>query len=384
MSDLPTSEALMAQATEATGLSDFGDPTFRTGLDRLLESVGRESQLSERGKVGFPAAIVKRLVNRLEIEDWYRRHPEIEDEVIRDPVFIVGLPRTGSTALGHMLSLDPETRSLRAWEAVKPCPPAKLEDALTDPRIAENKAREEAFDAIAPGVREALPRNNPNAPSECFTLLEMAFGSAAEVGFLHCPTFQDWVTEEGQEQVHAAYRYHRRVLKLMQWRHPAPRWQLRTPIHALGIEALHAVYPEARFIMSHRDPAKVVPSNCSLVGEVRKLFLEDRHIATMGPDWTNKLSLGIDRLMRFRDRIGEDRFFDVAHKDQIADPIGTVRSVYEALGWAFDDTTADRITAWRAAHPKGNHKPEGADYGIDPAQVDRQFADYRRRFAAYI
>ncbi|CAN5125588.1 hypothetical protein BH10PSE13_BH10PSE13_11470 [soil metagenome] len=288
-----TADALLAEASAATGLSDFGDPSFRTGLDRLLASVAQDSIFSEPGAAAFRAALVQRLVTRLEVEDWYCRHPEIDAQEIADPVFIVGLPRTGSTALSHMMALDPDTRTLRSWEAARPCPPPEVATALTDPRIAQNEAREQAFEAAAPGVREALPRN-PSAPTECFTLLELSFASAAEDGFLLCRDFCAWVTTENRDALYAAYRSHRRVLKLLQWRHPARRWALRAPIHAFAMEPLLAAYPDARFVMTHRDPAKVLPSSCSLIAEVRKLFLQERGAAEMGPDMTRSWAMALE------------------------------------------------------------------------------------------
>lgn len=378
-----TADALMDEARAQTGLSDFGEPSFRTGLERLLASVAQDSILSAIGKSAFPAALVQRLVKRLEIEDWYHRHPEIDQEVIRDPVFIVGLPRTGSTALGHMMALDPATRSLRAWEAARPCPPPEAATARTDPRIAENEARERAFEELAPGVREALPRD-ASAPTECFTLLELSFASAAENGFVICHDFCDWVTTEDRDELYAAYRYHRRVLKLLQWRHPAQRWVLRAPIHGFAMEPLLAAYPDARFIMTHRDPAGVALSCASLIAEVRKLFLEDRHAGELGPELTRHFAIGQQRLMDFRERIGEERFHDVAHKEQIRDPIGTVRRVYAALGWSFDNAAERRIVLWRSAHPKGIHQPNAGDFGIDPALVDELFMTYRHRFDDFL
>jgi hypothetical protein len=378
-----TSEALLAEPSPATGLSDFGDPSFRTGLDRLLATVNKESRFTAAGEGAYRAGLVKRLINRLQIEDWYNRHPEIDAEVIRDPVFNVGLPRTGSTALSHMLALDPDTRTLRAWEAAQPCPPPELASALTDPRIAENEARERAFDEAAPGVQEALPRN-PSAPSECFTLLELSFASPAENAYALCPDFDKWVLTEDLDESYAAYRYHRRVLKLLQWRHPAQRWVLRAPIHSYAMGPLLGAYPDARFIMTHREPAKVLPSVCSLVSEVRKLFLEDRRVEELGPEWTRNLAMGHQRLLDMRARIGEDRFIDVAHRAQIADPIGTVQRLYAALGWPDDGAMVGRITAWREAHPKGVHQPRAEDFGIDPALVDELFTDYRRQFSAFL
>lgn len=380
---LPPSAVLLREASAATGLDDFGEPTFMVGMERLLASIGSESDLTEGGRAALHAALVKRLTNRLEIEDWYRRHPEIEQEMIRDPVFIVGLPRTGTTAVGHMLALDPQTRSLRTWEAAEPCPPPELASAYTDPRIAENEARELAFEAVAPGVRDALPRDR-NAPTECFSLMELSFTAASECGFLRCHDFMEWVLADERDELFAAYRYHRRVLKLLQWRHPARRWVLRSPIHAYAMEPLLAAYPDARFIMTHRDPAKVIPSVCSLAAEVRKVFLAERCLPEMGAEWTRNTAVGLQRLMRFRERIGEDRFVDVPHGRQMADPVGTMADIYAALGWNFGEDLIRRVTDWRLAHPKGSHNPQPADFGIDPPVIDELFADYRKQFAVHL
>lgn len=381
MSSAPLNSAdLMEAARAATGLSDFGDLPFREGLDRLVDAINRESTLSAFGQAAVPAMLVGRLANRLQIEDWYRRHPEIEGEVINDPVFIVGMPRTGSTALGHMLALDPSTRNLRAWESAQPCPPPRAEDAQTDPRIAENAAREAAFEEMAPGVREALPRN-PSAPSECLPLLDLSFACAGQDGYLHVPSYIDWLHHRAQDELAAAYLFHRRVIKLLQWRDPAQRWSLRCPVHSYAMDALLAAYPEARFVMTHRAPDKVIPSVSLLMHHVRSLFLADPLPKFMGPALVQNWSLAMRRLLDFRERIGEDRFHDVAHSDQLADPIATVAGVYRALGWPFGDDTARRIAEWREDNPKGSHKPDPAFFGIDQDQLREQFGFYTVRFA---
>lgn len=380
MNGAPLNSAdLIAAARAATGLSDFGALPFREGLDRLVNAINRESKLSEFGQAAVPAMLVGRLVNRLQVEDWYCRHPEIEDEVIREPVFIVGMPRTGSTALGHMLALDPETRSLRSWEAAQPCPPPRAEEALTDPRIAENAAREAAFEEMAPGVREALPRN-ASAPTECLTLLDLSMTCAAQDGYLHVPSYIDWVHHHAQDEVAASYLFHRRVLKLLQWRHPAKRWTLRSPIHSFSMDALLAAYPDAQFVMTHRSPGKVIPSVCLLMHHVRSVFLADPLPALMGPAMVKNWSLAMRRLLEFRERIGEDRFHDVAHADQLADSIAILKGVYDYLGWPFDEDSAKRIYEWREDNPKGKHKPDPALFAIDSDHLGEEFLFYTTRF----
>jgi hypothetical protein len=368
----------MLQASEATGLTDFGDNSFRVGLDKLVEAINTESEPNEMGKVVFPGSIIGHLVNRLQVEDWYTRHPEIDNEIIRDPVFITGLPRTGSTVLGHMLALDPDSRCLRGWEAKSPCPPPdiKLQD---DPRIAENQEREAQMDALAPGISEALPRNS-NAPEECFTLLDLSFADIAANAFYHVPSFERWVIQENLAEVDAAYQYHRRVLKLLQWKTPAKRWVLRSPVHGLALTALLKSYPDARFIITHRWPDKVLPSISSLVHQVKELFLEDPHPELLGPSMLDQWSEATQRIMRVRENMDEHRFFDIYHSEQIVNPELGLRALYEWLGWNFSEDFLTRLNAWRVENPKGRHKPDPALFNLDLDEVKQRFTFYTRKF----
>ena len=233
-------------------------------------------------------------------------------------MFITGLPRTGSTALGHMLALDSNTRSLRGWEAYEPCPPPGI-DVKDDPRIAANEKRTEFISQMAPGIVEAIPLN-PHAPDECYTLLDLSFACVGMDGRYNVPDYEDWAMTENLPELDAAYRYHRRVLKLLQWKTPATRWVLRTPLHSTGINSLLKAYPDARFIWTHREPEKVLPSICSLIYQAREIFLTNPSPLQLGPRQLNQWSESIRRLMSAREQIGEARFFDIYHREIIADP----------------------------------------------------------------
>lgn len=371
---------LLNEARQRTGLNDFGDDSFLEPMRQMLRSIEQDSHLSAIGTAAVPEMMIGRLVNRLQIEDWYHRHPEIDTEKIIQPVFITGLPRTGSTALGHMLALDPATRSLRTWEAEQPCPPPEKATEHTDPRIAASRERAAMFDQMVPALRQALPRSII-APEECFYLLDLSFTSFGTDGFLHVPSYIAWLMEH-PETYEPAYRYHQRVLKLLQWRCPPHRWQLRTPVHAYAMDALLKVYPDARFVMTHRDPVRVMASIASLMNMVRTPMLANPQHAALGHDLLHNWSIGMQRLMAFRDRVGEARFFDMAHRDQVRNPIPGLRALYAWLGWTFDDATAARIEAWRGDNPKGEHRPDASAFGIEAAETARLFEPYIRRFHA--
>ena len=375
-----TPKQLMDQATEMTGLSDFGEPSFLEGLNRLVDAINRESIPTEMGEFAFPASIVGHLANRLQVEDWYNRHPEIDDEVINDPVFITGLPRTGSTALGHMLALDSNTRCLRGWEAYEPCPPPDV-NVTDDPRIARNEQRTADMDALAPGISEALPRN-PNAPEECFPLLDLSFTDIALNAFFQVPSYEKWAMQEDLPEMDAAYQYHRRVLKLLQWKTPASRWVLRTPVHAASMNALLKAYPNARFIITHRWPHKVLPSISSLMYQVKNIFLKNPQPELLGPAMTSQWEKILKRLLQFRESHDSNLFFDIYHSEQVRDPEPGLRDLYNWLGWEFTDDFVNRLNEWRVDNPKGSHQPDPAFFNLDLDDVKKTFAFYTDKYGS--
>jgi hypothetical protein len=372
---------LMEAARTATGLSDFGDDRFREGLERFVTAINNESALSDFGRPAMRGMIIGLLSNRLRIEDWYRRFPEIDAQRVVDPVFITGIPRSGSTALSHMLALDPETRTVRGWEAKDPCPPPELASATTDPRIARYAAESLALEQVVPGLRDAMPRD-PAAPEECVFLLELNFACPAIEVYVQIPSYMDWLMTDGLSALEASYAYHQRVLKLLQWKHPARRWNFRAPAHSIGIEALNKVYPQARFIWTHRAPEKAIPSVALLMHNVRKAFLQNPPPQQTGAIVVDRWAEGVRRLMAFRAREGDSRFVDIAHRDEITDPVGVIRNIYARLGWRFDDIMADKVTAWRAANPKGQHTADPAVFGIDTTHVNAAYAPYIKRFGS--
>jgi hypothetical protein len=372
-------DQLLEEARRKTGLSNFGEENFREPLRRLVAAIDVESRLSEMGKTAIPAMLVGHLANRLEIEDWYARHPEIDDEEIRSPVFIVGMARTGSTALGHMLALDSETRSLRRWEAIKPCPPPEAATQRDDPRIEEARIGAERFDDLVPGMRDALPRS-PIASDECLALFNLSISSPGTDGFLHVPSYMAWLHNDFD--MAPAYRYNRRILKLLQWRCPPRRWVLRSPTNMYSIEALHRVYPDARFIMTHRDPVKAAPSSASLMHQIRSVFLADPEPEALGREVVEGWRVALQRTLEFRDRIGEEKFFDVSHRDQTRDPLPQIRAIYDWLGWRFDEGMLTRLSHWRDDNPKGAHRPDPAAFGMDLDRIRANFSFYSERFNA--
>lgn len=374
-------QELIDAARSRTGLEDFGPDSFREGLKRLVASIDAESQLNEMGKLAVPEMLIGLLISRLEVEDWYRTHPEINDEQIVAPLFGVGLPRTGSTALAFMLAQDRNTRSLRSWENDKPCPPPESATEHTDPRIAVCAANIEAGLQRCPERREMLPWD-AEGPIECFGLMFLDFKFQAFEAFLHVPSYIEWLNSSADME--PAYRYHKRVLKLLQWRCPPRRWSLKSPTHMLYIDALNRVYPDARFVMTHRHPAQVMPSISDLLWSTRRDMLSDPQPKWYARHAMEEWALAIERLIALRNRVGDARFYDIAFKSFMADPIGEIRGLYQWLGWELEDATVRRMLDWQAKNPKGSHKVTLEQYGLDGRSIARTYHFYIERFAAFL
>jgi hypothetical protein len=370
-------------ARERTGLRNLGDEWFLEPMQWLVDSINDESRLTPAGEQAIPEMLIGYLVNHLELEDWYARHPEIDDEVIEAPLFGLGMPRTGSTAFGHMMALDPGTRVLRVWEMDRHCPPPEAATGNTDPRVAISQAAEDGFVQLVPEVTNMLPRGVTKGQECAYPLMEaFSAGSSYEL-FLHVPTYARKTLSPGFDMV-PAYRYHERVLKLLQWRCPPKRWFLRTPVHTFEIDALIQVYPDSRFVWTHRTPLKSLSSVCSLIYHFRRAFVENPEPKYLGATHQDYWVEAIKRTLDVRERIGQDRMFDVSHARQIVDPAAQVRGLYEHIGWDYPEQMDDWINAWQAEHPKGRHDSRPEFFGLDPETVAQHYAFYTDRFASFL
>ena len=372
-------EQLVETAVARAGSDDFGEETWREGLEILVGSLTAESALNELGESVMIDQIVGLLVNRLEVEQWHARHPEIADQEIVAPLFGLGLPRTGSTALSFLLASDTARRSLRTWEAGAPCPPPETATEYTDPRIAQTQAGIDMTNEMFPGFFGMLP-TSATGPQECILLMALDFRSQLFEGMARIPTYSSWLLACDMEP---AYRYHRRVLQLLQWRCPPERWWLKTPAHMHSIAALDRIYPDARFVMTHRDVGKVLPSVCALFEALSNVLTDHPDPVAIGTHNAALWCYSLQRLMEFRDNGNEDRFFDVSFQAVQHDPMAAVEQLYAELG---DELSADarrRMQDFWAESSKdrsGPHAYRGETFGLDPASIREQFAFYYDRF----
>ena len=372
-------DALVAAAIAEAGADDFGGESWREGLARLCAALAAEGELTEPGEQMLGYRLGRLLTSRLRIEAWYRDHPEVDDERVEGPVFIIGLPRTGTTALSHLLTADPQIRSLRVWESGDPVPPPETATRDTDPRIAQAQAGLDLMDQAFPKMK-MLYFQTATGATECQDLLGMEFRTSHFDGMAHVPSYTDWVVDCDMVP---AYRYHHRTLKLLQSRCPPRLWHLKTPVHMLSLDALDAVYPNAVFLWTHRDPAEVLGSVCSLIAYCRSWVSDRDDSGQLGEQQLGIWSEAIRRAMAFRDKIGEERFGDVFFDHLNRDPVGAVERAYSEIGIGLGDDGRRAMADWAGGHHRGDrgtHEYSLDEFGLGEEAVRDRFSLYLDRF----
>ncbi|GAB7553383.1 sulfotransferase [Novosphingobium sp. 11B] len=366
---METATKLMADAQGQTGLADFGDDGFREGLERLVLALNTEARLTSTGEHALRDRILLHLRQRLMIEDWYARHPEIDDEDIRSPLFGVSLPRTGSSALSYLLSSDPEVRYLRVWESSQPCPPPSTVEGPDPRRGASASAADETLKG---GSRTP---SGIDGAMECQDLMALDFRSQIFQAFAQVPSYSQWLLETAHS---GTYAYHKRTLRLLQWGEPARPWRLKAPTHMLYLDALDAAYPDARFVMTHRDPTDVMLSVATVYAEIIGKFTDHVDHAYIGELNVQCWSEAMTRAIAFREAGNDHRFFDIHFRAMQADPLGEVRRLYDWLGETVSPAFAQAMATWWESNTAAERmaKPDSARFGLDPQAVRARFADY--------
>ena len=376
---------VVEKAKTQTGLDDFGGDSWRVGLEVLVRSAETEATFNEFGEQSFYGSLVRPLVNRLQIEDWYARHPEIDEQEVHVELLGVGFPRTGSTALSHLLAEDRTFRNLRLWEEQSPCPPPGVSQEDDDARLAAATAMVTmGRDHMAARMRSMLPQS-PTGPMEDHDLMALEFTAQTFLVAAHIPSYADWFANCDMEPT---YRYEERVLKLLQWKTPEKRWRLKSPTHTMFLEAYEKVFPEARFVQTHRDVSSVLPSVSDLYYSMLQggnPGIDPLYVGTLNMD---QWGIALDRCLAFRaDPARDAKFFDMGFTDFQADPIAEIAKLYEWLGDELTSDTVEGMLAWRADNPKdkyGKHEYDGANFVITEAALHERFASYRSRFASFL
>ena len=372
-----TVERLLDEVRTETGLDDFGVPSFHVGFDRLVHSVVESADLNPIGQAAFEGQVKGNLANRLRVVDWHRAHPELRDAAVPAPIIITGLPRTGTTALSHLLACDPANRSLIGWEANQSVPPPRTETFATDPRFTAARDAGGAMDLINPGFK-AIHHDPPDKPIECVVLFAQHFQSAIYPTEFTVPGYDEWLLAADAADL---YAYHRSVLQLLQSECPG-RWQLKTPQHGLSLDALYATYPDARVVITHRDPVKCVASVLSLVDSLSGTFTDVDHRAYIAGHWPQLMGEFANRPVDFRARRPDAVIHDMAYEDLVTDPVPAIRAMYATFGDELSHEAAAAMAAYSEESPQGahgRHEYRLADFGLTRADVEAHFEPYFAR-----
>lgn len=374
--------ALLDAARQKTGLEDFGDPGFEQGLDRLLEALQSEARLTALGRVVAREEIVTPLVNRLRLVEHHKRYPEIGAAPIVAPIFIIGMGRSGTTVLHELLALDPQFRVARTWEADYPFPPPETATYDSDPRIGDVQQRLDRTDTVLPDFKR-IHRLGATLPQECVRFTTAEFLSLIFWTNYNVPSYSHWLKDEAD--MAPAYRYHRRFLQLLQWKHPRSPWVLKSPAHLWSLDVLLQEYPDARFIQTHRDPLRMLASLASLVTHLRKMSSDHVDGAQIAREWAEWNALGLNASAGFRrkEAVPPERIIDVDFYGFMQDPVAEVQKIYAGFDLSFTEDTREAMRAYLAVHSATQHGAHGysfADTGLDIDEERARLAPYQDFF----
>ena len=385
-------EHLLAAARSATGLEDTGDSWFREPLERLCRALDDEAELHLAGRLRARAELQQILQNRLRLVDLWRREPAVDDEQVRSPIVVTGLGRSGTTFMHELLSCDPANRPPLLWEMLHTVPgaarpsddPAPPEDvdwaALTDDEI-------KLMDAMVPAFT-AMHENGGGLPTECIFMFAHQFSSDMFTGIYNVPSYTIWKSGVDQEP---AYDWHRRMLRTLKWGARAAggaerSFVIKAPSHLSELPLLFATYPDARVVMNHRDPLRVMGSLADTMSALHWMHSDRVAHATLVEFLCMGVEIQMNGVTTVRDsgKLPDGQIADVVYRDLVADPLATVERLYDQWGIPMSDEARAGIEQYVAARHAGRNGGEHAyrfeDTGLDLAEHRALVAGYQERF----
>jgi hypothetical protein len=374
-------DVLLEKARKRTGLTDFGDDSLVSRLELLLRSFREDADLNLIGRICVHSDILRLLCNRLQLVEDRKRYPGIAAEMVRRPLFITGLPRTGSTLLHALLNADPACRAPGVWEVMHPSPPPEKASYHADPRLFRTDSELKWLDVLMPDFKKAH-MIDARLPQECIAITGHTFLSYVFESMYFVSSYRLWHEDEDKLP---AYRFHRQFLQHLQWRCPGSHWLLKAPSHLLALNALFQVYPDAGIIMTHRDPLKVLASCASFSEVLRGPFTTHLDRRELGAEVSHRWEKGARLAIEFREGNAElrGRFFDVWYRDLVRDPLSVVRRIYDHFNLVLTPEAERAMLGFLTDNPQnknGVHSYSLETYGLQRDNERWRFEFYTDHF----
>ncbi|MEH6583339.1 MAG: sulfotransferase, partial [Halioglobus sp.] len=370
-------DALVAKAIKQTGFSDFGSLPYREGLEVLLETYD-QNVLDPEGRKRCRNRVIGQLATRLQCEEAFKHIPNLDEQEITAPIFVTGLPRSGTSALLNLLTAAPENRGLLQWEIQFPDPWPGSKPGDEDPRY---QPLAEALASSANAAFQKIHYVDADTPEECVMLHAFAF-TGVQLGFeIMLEPYRSWLQKQDLEPM---YAYQRKQLQMLNWRQPGQRWMLKAPAHMWGIDSIVKVFPDARFIWCHRNPQHVVPSINSMNQMVMSMYAGDSsHIDPhkIGRDVMDWYAMSLELGLAERAKLPAERFIDCSQQEFVDRPMALAERIYKAFDLPLSEASRAALQAHVDANPKGKHGKHEYDlaaYGLTEAMIDQRFDFYTR------
>ncbi len=375
--------AMLAAAREQTGLTDLGDDRILEGLNVLADAINKEAKLTERGEASTVARATQMIVNRLRVVDYLKQHPELLERPVEKPMFVFGLPRTGTTLVINLLNADPARRCFLRWESTDSVPPVKKGELNTDPRYVAEDEKLQMSLKYAPHI-SAMHHEDADSPSECQFSMAQSFCAQLFDSNADIPSYHEWFLNEADYR--PAFEYHKKLLQVLQV-NEGGRWTLKNPWHPLFLDDLTAVYPDAQLVMTHRDPVEVVGSACSLVKAVREMLSDSVDPHAVADNLVETFDVMIARSDAYRAKHGADSIFDIQYADLLRDPIDVMRRLYAHFGEPLTEEAEAAMQAFLAGNQQGKHGKHHytlEEFGLTKQGVQSHFRDYCERYGVVV
>jgi hypothetical protein len=350
----------------------------------LLDSCKNEAEMNLIGRITLNSACIQIVKDRLTLQDHLKKEPDILKHEISKPIFILGLPRTGTTLLQNLFACDPNIRPVYYWEQAKIGPPPTPETLHNNPILSRSEKEIARFKWVAPDFM-AAHEVNPRGVEECNGLMNREFVSILHFMFRNVPSYMQWL---GSAEMTEMYQCHKLQLQYFGYHFPGKRWMLKAPAHLAFLRELLTVYPDALIVQAHRDPIHSVPSMCSLATISRSLFSDTTDLDLIPDQWTRLMVNTVDRSITFRENTDNDQFLDVPYKELIQDPVGTVKRIY---GWAdmeMSEPSEESMTTWleqsEQRRKKNPHQYSLEQFGLTDRAIQKKFKNYYDQYGEFI